>query len=587
MSIEFDFVWNGRTSKDELIVEWFFRIGADANRGGNGCFGNLNRYPALSITSDSPPYLRFYLAEEEACSTHYDLDGFGTIAKGESYHFVAFWSHSSLAIEMNSDKNIWTQQWPRNRTADQFIGDVVPVWWMSNKFGSTQYQPANGTFSDITIRSTVTNPDTTASPTSTPSPTAPTAPTSKSTPSPTSESTPAPTEYVVSDGSVQIQTTSHNTLNDSDRIDDEQNADSTSSPLLYIIIGVAVAALLLIAIPVLLWLRKKRTESSNDDIEIKHLSMMYLGTGHNGEVSPPSGGGGTNGFHDTSDLPSPPGRIRPRNMQNLPDLPLSPKMVPGDRGSNVNSDDDDMKSPILLEDEREDDEIEDMYPEMGQMVKKMSEREGRIPRRNTAGFSGQQKANSFQPPSAPTRGRGPLSLSALPKSAPFMAVKTQSSASHSDMSVTPAGSPRTPLDTHGDNVDTPEEVPFMITVDGVEPELASDEELVDNIDDDMLHHDESQGEQFDDVMGADWTDGAESVVIGGRDSGSLGGGHETKGLSNLGLNGLHRLHHSQDSGPLVASLQVKQSVASNASNFSDNEVVDGDLWTAGGPEDEI
>ena len=373
-------------------------------------------------------------------------------------------------------------------------------------------------------------------------------------------------------GSVQIQTTSQNTLNDSDRIDDEQNADSTSSPLLYIIIGVAVAALLLIAIPVLLWHRKRRQNDSNDDIEIKHLSMMYLGTGHNGEVSPPSGGGGTNGFHDTSDLPSPPGRIRPRNMQNLPDLPLSPKMVPGDRGSNVNSDDDGMKSPILLEDEREDDEIEDMYPEMGQMVKKMSEREGRIPRRNTA--------NSFQPPDAPTRGRGPLSLSALPKSAPFMAVKTQSSASHSDMSVTPAGSPV------GDDVDTPEEVPFMITVDGVEPELASDEELVDNIDDDMLHHDESQGEQFDDVMGADWTDGAESVVIGGRDSGSLGGDHETKG-SNLGLNGLHRLHHSQDSGPLVASLQVQQSVASNASNFSDNEVVDGDLWTAGGPEDEI
>merc|ERR1719242_1992676 len=168
-------------------------------------------------------------------------------------------------------------------------------------------------------------------------------------------------------------------------------------------------------------------------------------------------------------------------------------------------------------------------------------------------------------------------------------VKTQSSASHSDISVTPGASPRTPLgalEPMGTaNGDTPEVAPFMITVDGVEPELASDEELVDNIDDDALrqNHGQSDGEHFDDVMGADWTDGADSVVIGGRDSGSMGSaqtGHQTKGSGKLnGLSGLHRL---EDSG--LSLLQIQQSVETNV---SDNEVVDGDLWTAGGPEDEI
>merc|ERR1719361_3066111 len=71
MSMSFDMVWNSHTSSDADSSEWFFRIGANASEGGNGCYGNLNRYPALSITTQNT--LAIHLSNEEACSAHYDI----------------------------------------------------------------------------------------------------------------------------------------------------------------------------------------------------------------------------------------------------------------------------------------------------------------------------------------------------------------------------------------------------------------------------------------------------------------------------------------------------------------------------------
>merc|ERR1712087_580379 len=194
------------------------------------------------------------------------------------------------------------------------VGQIVPVWFMSNKFGSTQYQRGNGTFSNIIIRSTIVTDTTTTTPTE--------------------------TSNVITSAVISTNTPNHN--GDSNRGNDTQ----TISPLIVIII---VATILLICIvgPFLFWRYKLKPERSEEhaDMEIKHLSMMYLGTTNNGEISPPSVIGG--------------GAGRPRNIQNLPELPLSPKMVSPGNGS-PGKDSDDMKTPFMS-DEKDDDEIEDMF----------------------------------------------------------------------------------------------------------------------------------------------------------------------------------------------------------------------------------
>ena len=338
--------------------------------------------------------------------------------------------------------------------------------------------------------------------------------------------TPSPTAYVVIDGIIQLHTASP-TLSDSDLFDGD-SSDSTNSPLIYIVV-VGVVVLFCIIGPFSLWQcrrSKQRGQSSPHDLEIKHLSMMYLGTGHNGEVSPPSAPGSPAAGHTLSG--------RPRNIQNLPDLPMSPKMVsPG----NDRDDEDDMKSPLVIADEREDDEIEDMYPQMAKQLSQ-SEREGRL-RKGTLG--------QFQPP---TR-RRPKSPDTMPKAQPFIAIQTQSS--------TPSATPTAGNEQH-DHCH-----PFMVTVKGVTPELAADEQIVDDIAIDSHHLN-------DDVIGSEWTDGADHDA-----------NHETKGSDDhsngdLHLPGMHRL---EDSGEL---LRVQQSVETN---LSDNEVVDGDLWTAGGDADGV
>ena len=180
MSMEFDFVWNGRNASKFDDVEYemdggmmFFRVGADSN-GGNGCYGNQNRYPALFVSGDDSPYLSLYLSEEDACSMHYDLRTIGAITEGVWYHVLIAFNQSSLTVLVDNESMTFS----RAPTANDFIGSVVPVWWMSNKYGSTEYLKADGTFSNITIVSTVLPVD----------PTIPTTQ-SKSTPSPTSRPT--------------------------------------------------------------------------------------------------------------------------------------------------------------------------------------------------------------------------------------------------------------------------------------------------------------------------------------------------------------------------------------------------------------
>merc|ERR1719447_1167846 len=149
MSMDFDFVWDGVPG-----AGMFFRVGADAESGGNGCYGNNHRYPALFLSDDNPPNLLLSLSEEEQCSKSYDLSIFGAISEGTSYRVQIAFNQTVLTVSIEQKGLIpRSKAWPRNGTPSAFIGEVVPVWWMSNKYGSGEYAVASGTFSSVTIKS--------------------------------------------------------------------------------------------------------------------------------------------------------------------------------------------------------------------------------------------------------------------------------------------------------------------------------------------------------------------------------------------------------------------------------------------------
>ena len=157
MSMEFDFIWNGHTATSPS-GGMFFRIGADAVTGGNSCNGNDHRYPALFITDHDT--LTLYLSEEGQCTKSYDLSPFGTIKQGVSYHVQIDFDMMELHVSIGEVGLIpRSSEWTRTGTSSQFLGDEVPVWWMSNKFGSTMYDPADGVFSNIIIKSRVLSPE--------------------------------------------------------------------------------------------------------------------------------------------------------------------------------------------------------------------------------------------------------------------------------------------------------------------------------------------------------------------------------------------------------------------------------------------
>lgn len=155
MSIEFDFVWNGHVL-DASGSAMFFRIGADALIGGNGCFGNWNRYPALFITDNESPSLLLYLSEEGRCSKKYDLSSFGVISRDTEYHVQITFNMTTLYVAIAPKGLIpRSKTWSRQRTPIEFVGSVAPIWWISGKYGSSDYVPADATFSNVFIQSTL------------------------------------------------------------------------------------------------------------------------------------------------------------------------------------------------------------------------------------------------------------------------------------------------------------------------------------------------------------------------------------------------------------------------------------------------
>lgn len=151
MSVEFDFIYNGPTDPGQTDEENFFRIGYSSTLYGNGCGGKLYTYPAFFIMPDDQEIL-FRLTDSSSCGSTRDLSEFGAVSTSIPYHFKSTWNESNLLISIDDGTTEWThrESLPGLRSDD--IGDVVPVWWMSDKFNS-EYTIGNGTFWNITITS--------------------------------------------------------------------------------------------------------------------------------------------------------------------------------------------------------------------------------------------------------------------------------------------------------------------------------------------------------------------------------------------------------------------------------------------------
>merc|ERR1719361_1169429 len=153
MTMEFDFIFGGRTNDPSIgLSEMFFRIGFDSTAG-TSCDAQNSRYPSFWLDADSDTV--FVSASDTiSCYNYYDLKQYGIITIGIRYHIFIEFNDTTLRIEASGgDKPPWSQSWPRSATTPSHLGEEVSVWWMSGKFGSSTYNRANGTFSNITITS--------------------------------------------------------------------------------------------------------------------------------------------------------------------------------------------------------------------------------------------------------------------------------------------------------------------------------------------------------------------------------------------------------------------------------------------------
>eukprot|EP01083_Nonionella_stella_P265842 900010_1 len=207
MSIEFDFVWWGRTNLPSAgKFEMFFRVGFDASIS-RGCDGQGARYPSFWLTGNNVDTMHVSVSNGTQCQPSLSLNSYGSISKGVSYHVsIAFNSHLVQVRVSGGGKADWSATWPRQPTPQQYIGAVVPIWWMSNKHPEDLplYNRGNATFSNIILTSfTPTPAPTTAIPT-TDAPTAPSfAPT---TPYPTITPSATPTSLPTRNPSTQAST---------------------------------------------------------------------------------------------------------------------------------------------------------------------------------------------------------------------------------------------------------------------------------------------------------------------------------------------------------------------------------------------
>ena len=276
MSMTFDMTFHGRSDSVAADkVENFFRVGFDAHDG-NHCWGSLAHYPSMWIASDSEvPYM--VLTEDDCTAVTTELHGLGALRKDYTYHFNLSWNATHLSVYMKNynvtdgqvaegTNRTWSQSWTRSATHLDYIGEEVPVWFMTNKFSTQQYNIGNGTFSNIVISTEYETAEPTWVPTTDPSADPTVDPTKDPTKDPTSDPTTVPTPGPTNNVEFKQSTTVDTVVN-------KTNTESGSvSPLTIAIIVIVVLFVVLACHAVFLCGRyRKRKEALKDEDELEEI----------------------------------------------------------------------------------------------------------------------------------------------------------------------------------------------------------------------------------------------------------------------------------------------------------------------------
>ena len=140
MRMEFDFTFLGRTNDPGTDkFENFFRVGYDSAFG-NNCSGQGSRYPSFWLSPDSDTMHVSVSQGNSECQPSYPLTNYGTITVGSTYHLIIAYNASLLTVAVSSsDRPDWDMSWARTPTSAEWIGTTAHVWFMSGKFGSSEY----------------------------------------------------------------------------------------------------------------------------------------------------------------------------------------------------------------------------------------------------------------------------------------------------------------------------------------------------------------------------------------------------------------------------------------------------------------
>jgi len=161
MDMEFDFIWWGYSDDPNASgqsFENFFRIGF-SHHDGTSCNGQGSRYPSFWVTPrqfyDGLPYLHVSTSYGTThCQPEQRLTEFGPISIGEPYHIKISTNSTFTTVAAASSSKSGIYPFPRDSpTQSAHLGRVAGVWFMSGKFGSTEYNRGNGTFSNIILTS--------------------------------------------------------------------------------------------------------------------------------------------------------------------------------------------------------------------------------------------------------------------------------------------------------------------------------------------------------------------------------------------------------------------------------------------------
>lgn len=288
MTMSFDMTFHGRSNETadgkstREKVENFFRVGFSAYDG-NHCFGSMAHYPSLWIPSDSEvPFM--VLTEDNCSATTTELHGLGALVKDNSYRFEMSWNNTHLSVYMENynvsedsttENQTWSQTWTREATHLDYVGESVPVWFISNKFSTQQYNIGDGTFSNIVITSEyATASPTTAQPTHIPTNVPSTVPTVDPTNDPTTSPSPEPTRAPSGEPTPQPtaavafrQTSTTNSV----VVNKADTESSSISPLTIAIIVIVVLFVVLACHAVFLCGRYRKRKQMKDEHEMEHI----------------------------------------------------------------------------------------------------------------------------------------------------------------------------------------------------------------------------------------------------------------------------------------------------------------------------